>query len=115
MFSLRNTAVCAGFVAVALAAGCADMQMPAAAPVQVAAAAAKAVPAVIPDATLVENVKATLASPALNASHLDVSAKSGEITLSGDVESGQQLAKIAIAVQKLPGVKAVIPDMTPKR
>lgn len=101
----------------AILAGCAETKMPAPAPVAAAAAKAPAsvAPAQNPDAAIVDNVKATLASPALNAGHLKVSAKGGEVTLSGDVEDGQQLAKIAMAVQKLPGVKAVIPDLNPKK
>jgi osmotically-inducible protein OsmY len=121
MMTIQKSFVCAGLCTVALLVGCADTKMPpatAAAPAAVAAAPAPAQaapPAANTDAALVESVKATLASPTLNASHLKVSAKSGEITLSGDVQDGQQLAKIAMAVQKLPGVKAVIPDMNPKR
>lgn len=122
MMTFQKSFVCTGLVASALLIGCADTKAPpvaaAAAPVAVAptaAPAAKPPQAAITDAALIDSVKTTLASPALNASHLNVSAKSGEITLSGDVQDGQQLAKIAMAVQKLPGVKAVIPDMTPKR
>lgn len=122
MMTFQKSFICIGIFSSALLVGCADTKAPpvttAAAPVAaapVAAAAPKPPQAAITDTALVDSVKATLASPALNASHLNVSAKSGEITLSGDVQDGQQLAKIAMAVQKLPGVKAVIPDMTPKR
>jgi osmotically-inducible protein OsmY len=119
MMTFQKSFVCIGLFASALLVGCADTKAPpvtaAAAPVAAAPAAAKPPQAAITDAALVDSVKTTLASPALNASHLKVSAKSGEITLSGDVQDGQQLAKIAMAVQKIPGVKAVIPDMTPKR
>jgi osmotically-inducible protein OsmY len=118
MMNFQKSIICTGLFASAFLVGCADTKAPpvttAAAPVA-AAPAAKPAQAAITDAALVDSVKTTLASPALNASHLNVSAKSGEITLSGDVQDGQQLAKIAMAVQKLPGVKAVIPDMTPKR
>jgi osmotically-inducible protein OsmY len=122
--NFQKSIICTGLFASALLVGCADTKAPpvaaAAAPVAAAAPAAaapaaKPAQAAITDAALVDSVKTTLASPALNASHLNVSAKSGEITLSGDVQDGQQLAKIAMAVQKLPGVKAVIPDMTSKR
>ena len=118
MMTFQQSFICTGLLASALLVGCADTKVP---PVAVAVAPAPAAPAAKPpqaaitDAALVDSVKTTLASPALNASHLNVSAKGGEITLSGDVQDGQQLAKIAMAVQKLPGVKAVIPDMTPKR
>lgn len=123
MMTFQKSFICIGVFSSALLIGCADTKAPpvaaAAAPVAAApvaaAPAAKPPQAAITDAALVDSVKTTLASPALNASHLNVSAKSGEITLSGDVQDGQQLAKIAMAVQKLPGVKAVIPDMTPKR
>lgn len=103
--------------------GCAgDMKVTVAGPVPeariAAAAPAKAAPApapAIPDTTIADSVKAELAKPTLAASHVKVAVKSGEVTLSGDVDDGQQLAKIAMAVQKLPGVKAVIPDLNPKR
>jgi BON domain len=109
------------FFGVGLAGCAADMKIVPAGPVpeariaKSAPAAAPAAPAAIADATIIDNVKATLSSPALNAGHLKVTAKSGEVTLSGDVEDGQQLARIAMAVQKVPGVKAVIPDIMPKR
>lgn len=126
MMTFKKTYICIGLLFSALLIGCADTKVPttttAATPVTTAAAQAPKPPspqaapsAANTDAALVDSVKATLASPALNASHLKVSAKGGEITLSGDVQDGQQLAKIAMAVQKLPGVKAVIPDMTPQR
>jgi osmotically-inducible protein OsmY len=111
MMTFQKSFICIGLFSSALLIGCADTKAP---PVA-AAPAAKPPQAAITDAALVDSVKTTLASPALNAGHLNVSAKSGEITLSGDVQDGQQLAKIAMAVQKIPGVKAVIPDMTPKR
>jgi len=42
-------------------------------------------------------------------------ASSGEITLKGSVETGQDLVKVAKLVQRVPGVRAVIPDIDVKR
>jgi BON domain len=115
MTNLKTLLAISTMIGAASLTGCADMKVSPAAPVPDTKVASSGASAVNPDIALVENVKATLATPALKASHLKVSAKSGEVTLTGDVEDGQQLAKIAIAVQKIPGVKAVIPDMNPKR
>lgn len=123
MTHLKEIACVVGSISLLGLAGCAgDMKMTVAGPVPEAriatAAPAKAAPApapAIPDATIADSVKAELAKPALNAGHVKVSVKSGEVTLAGDVADGQQLAKIAMAVQKLPGVKAVIPELNPKR
>ncbi len=46
---------------------------------------------------------------------LTVTSANSEITLKGDVESGAELARIAKAVQDVPGVRAVIPDVNVKR
>ncbi len=46
---------------------------------------------------------------------LTVTSANSEITLKGDVESGRELARIAKAVQDVPGVRAVIPDVNVKR
>jgi hypothetical protein len=125
MMKMMNVKKCVGMaapmIALTLAACGTDMKVTPAGPVpeaRIAAPAKAATPAAPPqiaDATIADTVKAELAKPALAASHLKVSVKSGEVTLAGDVNDGQQLAKIAMAVQKLPGVKAVIPDMVPKR
>jgi osmotically-inducible protein OsmY len=66
-----------------------------------------------PETALADRVRDQLAS--LKASHVKVAVKGSEVTLSGDVEDGQQLAKIAMAVQKISGVTAVIPDLNPKK
>ena len=42
-------------------------------------------------------------------------AANGEITLKGNVETGQELVKVAKLVQNVPGVRAVIPDIDVKR
>jgi osmotically-inducible protein OsmY len=46
---------------------------------------------------------------------LTVTSANSEITLKGDVETGRELARIAKAVQAVPGVRAVIPDINVKR
>ncbi|MFY8063814.1 MAG: BON domain-containing protein [Usitatibacteraceae bacterium] len=46
---------------------------------------------------------------------LTVTSANSEITLKGDVETGRDLARIAKAVQAVPGVRAVIPDINVKR
>jgi len=66
-----------------------------------------------PETAMAERVRDQLAS--MKAGHIKVSVKGSEVTLTGDVEDGQQLAKIAIAVQTLAGVTAVIPDLNPKK
>jgi osmotically-inducible protein OsmY len=122
MMNVKTIVGIAGPMVALTLAGCAsEMKVTTAGPVpeaRIAAPAKAATPPAAPqiaDATIADTVKAELAKPALAASHLKVSVKSGEVTLAGDVNDGQQLAKIAMAVQKLPGVKAVIPEMTPQR
>jgi osmotically-inducible protein OsmY len=125
MMNVKKIAGAVGPMIALTLAGCAtDMKVTTAGPVpeaRIAAAPKAAAPATAPaappvaDAAIADAVRAELAKPTLSASHLKVSVKSGEVTLAGDVDDGQQLAKIAMAVQKLPGVKAVIPDMNPKR
>lgn len=65
-----------------------------------------------PETALAERVRDQLAG--MNMRQIKVAVKGTEVTLSGDVENGQQLAKIAMAVQSLPTVTAVIPDLNPK-
>lgn len=67
------------------------------------------------DEALVSSVKAALAAhPEFKADDLKITSKNAEVTLSGLVEDGPTLYKIALEVQKVPGVKYVMNDMTPK-
>lgn len=90
----------------ALLVGCADMKITQSGPVPDTRIQN-------PETALAERVRDQLAS--MNQRQIKVSVKGTEVTLSGDVEDGQQLAKIAMAVQKLPTVTAVIPDLNPKK
>jgi osmotically-inducible protein OsmY len=85
--------------------GCADMKMMPAGPVPDTRIQN-------PETALADRVRDQLAG--MKAGHLKVGVKGSEVTLTGDVENGQQLAKIAIAVQNISGVTAVIPDLNPK-
>ncbi len=86
-------------------AGCADMKITPAGPV--------------PD-TRIQNADTAFADrikdqlAALKAPHVKAAIKGSEVTLTGEVDNGQQLAKIAMAIQKIPGVTAVIPDVNIK-
>jgi osmotically-inducible protein OsmY len=95
----------AAIVLAATLTGCADMKITPAGPVPDTRIQN-------PETALADRVRDQLAS--MKASHLKVAVKGSEVTLSGDVENGQQLARIAIAVQQLAGVTAVIPDLNPK-
>ena len=67
------------------------------------------------DEAVVSAVKSTLAArPDLKAGALKITSKNGEVTLAGDVEDGQALYNISLAVQKVDGVKVVINEMSPK-
>ncbi len=65
-----------------------------------------------PDTILADAVRAELTK--MNAKDVSVAVKGGEVTLKGAVKDGQQLVQIATAIQKMPGVKAVIPDVDVK-
>jgi len=68
-----------------------------------------------PDTALADRVHDELkAKSELGGAALKITAKNGEVTLKGDLKTGQQLAKIAMFVQDLPGVTAVIPDINVK-
>lgn len=89
--------------------GCADMKITPAGPVPDTRIQN-------PDSNLATLVRDELAArSSLNAKHLKVSVSRGEVTLTGDVDDGQHLVRIAKFVQELPGVTAVIPDLNPKR
>lgn len=66
-----------------------------------------------PESALVDAVRWELSM--MNVRGLTVTSANGEITLKGDVETGGDLARIAKAVQGVPGVRAVIPDVNVKR
>ncbi len=85
--------------------GCADMKMSPAGPVPDTRIQN-------PESALAERVRDQLAG--MNMRQIKVAVKGTEVTLSGDVENGSQLAKVAMAVQSLPTVTAVIPDLNPK-
>jgi osmotically-inducible protein OsmY len=100
---------CASAVFAISLAGCADMKITPAGPVPDTRIQN-------PDATLATLVREELAArSSLNAKHLKVAVSRGEVTLSGDVDDGQHLVRIAKFVQSLPGVTAVIPDLNPKQ
>ena len=65
-----------------------------------------------PDTILADAVRAELAK--MHAKDVKVAVKGGEVTLTGSVKDGPQLVEIATAVQKMHGVKAVIPDVDVK-
>ncbi len=100
---------------------CADMKMTPVSPVPATVIASVAAPAAAPnpaavDAALAETVRAMLKSnAALGGSNLTVAVAKNEVTLTGDVETGQQLAAVAKAVQSVKGVTAVIPNINVKR
>jgi hyperosmotically inducible periplasmic protein len=95
---------------------CADLKITPAGPVPDTKIMAQSVAAAGPtDAMLVDTVRAELSKHAsLKTGDLKILVKNGEVTLNGVVETGQQLAKIATIVQKVSGVKAVIPDVEVK-
>jgi osmotically-inducible protein OsmY len=95
-------------LAAALAAtlsACADMKMTPAGPVPEGRVATA-------DGALADAVRWELSTMSIKG--ITVTTKDGEVTLKGDVATGQQLADIAMAVQKIAGVKAVIPDVNVK-
>ena len=80
-----------------------------------ASAQAQTADAATSDEALVSSVKTALAAhPEFKADGLKITSKNAEVTLSGLVEDGPTLYKIALEVQKVPGVKYVMNDMTPK-
>jgi osmotically-inducible protein OsmY len=67
------------------------------------------------DLLLATAVKARLAAkPELHAGDLKITCVKGEVTISGEVESGKQLYEIAETAQMVPGVTAVKNEMMPK-
>ena len=87
---------------------CADLKMTQVGPVP----EVKIAVAPNPDAVLADAVRAELTK--MHAKDVKVAVKGGEVTLTGSVKDGQQLGDIAMAVQKMSGVKAVIPDVDVK-
>jgi osmotically-inducible protein OsmY len=105
--NLKLSAIAAALLAIT-AVGCADMKITPAGPVPETRIQN-------PDNVLAERVRDELRmKPRLEATQLKVAARNGEVTLSGDVKTGRQLADIAKFVQALPGVTAVIPDINVK-
>ena len=74
-----------------------------------ASAQAQTADAATSDEALVSSVKTALAAhPEFKADGLKITSKNAEVTLSGLVEDGPTLYKIALEVQKVPGVKYVM-------
>lgn len=68
------------------------------------------------DESIVAAVKTALAAkPELKTSDIKIASKSGEVTLSGTVDSGPQLYNIADTAQKVAGVKWVNNEMSVKQ
>ncbi len=73
-----------------------------------------ATPVVVnPDVELAAAVNAQLSSMGVRG--VTVSVAKGEVTLKGEVANGQELARVAKAVQGIKGVTAVFPDVNVKR
>ena len=100
---------------------CANMKITPVSPVPATVIASVATPAAAPnpaavDAALAETVRAMLKNnAALGGNSLTVAVSKNEVTLTGDVETGQQLVAVAKAVQSVKGVTAVIPNINVKR
>lgn len=117
----RITTYTLAMFAAATLTACADMKMTPVSPVPAAVIASVAAPAAAPspaavDAALADTVRAMLKGNAtLGGSNLTVAVAKNQVTLTGDVETGQQLVAVAKAVQSVKGVTAVIPNINVKR
>ena len=68
------------------------------------------------DDAIVAAVKSALAAkPELKSDTLKITSKKGEVTIAGNVDDGKQLVNIAMTAEKVPGVKAVLNEMYPKK
>ncbi len=73
-----------------------------------------ATPVVVnPDVELANAVNAQLSS--MGARSVTATVAKGEVTLKGEVANGQELARVAKAVQGIKGVTAVFPDVNVKQ
>jgi hypothetical protein len=99
-----STLAIAAVIAVNLAA-CADMKITPSGPVPEGRVATA-------DGSLLDAVRWELSM--MGVKGITATVANSEVTLKGDVSSGQELVRIATAVQGVPGVRAVIPDVNVK-
>jgi hypothetical protein len=108
---MQKISIAAAVIAATVLSACADMKIT---PNPMVPDTRIATPVVVnPDVALAEAVREQLRS--MGARGVTASVAKGEVTLKGEVETGQDLARVAKAVQGLKGVTAVFPDVNVKR
>ncbi len=108
---MQKISIAAAVIAATMLSACADMKIT---PNPVVPDTRIAAPVVVnPDVELAEAVRTQLRSMGIRG--LAVTVAKGEVTLKGDVENGQELARVAKGVQGVKGVTAVVPDVNVKR
>lgn len=108
---MQKYSIAATVIAATMLSACADMKVTPNPTVQDTRVATPVV--VNPDVALAEAVRAQLSSMGVRG--VTATVAKGEVTLKGEVETGQELARVAKAVQGVKGVTAVVPDVNIKR
>jgi len=97
---MQKTSIAAAVIAATMLSACADIKVT---PNPMVPDTRIAAPVVVnPDVELAEAVRAQLASMGVRG--LTVTVAKGEVTLKGDVATGQELARVAKAIQGIKGV-----------
>jgi osmotically-inducible protein OsmY len=107
----KISSIAAAVIAATMLSACADIKVT---PNPIVPDTRIAAPVVVnPDVELAEAVRAQLRTMGVRG--VTATVAKGEVTLKGEVETGQDLARVARAIQGIKGVTAVFPDVNVKR